>query len=131
MNAPDTTLRAVEIGATIGGVKRLTDGSASIYIKSSLEYSKAEFWPLSLLQGEAATVLIQPDNIGKDADAQPLKPKGTKGGSASQLQRQMLEEIGRTNGVTEDKIEQYYQRRMDANLARLNKELEAAQQKGF
>ena len=129
MDAPDTTLRAIELKANIGGVKRLTDGSASLYVKSALEFSKAEFWPLSLLQGEPATVLFTPDNIGGDADA--ITPKGKKGGTASQQQRFLLEAIGQANGVSPEKLEAYYQRRMESNLQRLQRELEQSEQKQF
>ena len=130
MPEPDTTLRAVEIAATIGGVKRLTDGSISIYIKSALEFSKAESWPVSLLQGEPAKVLIEPENIGESADI--VRPKGTKkSGSAGQAQRLIIEAIGEANGVAPEKIESYYQSRMNSNMARLQKELERAQQKEF
>ena len=129
MSDPDSTLRAVEIAATIGSVSRLKDGSASIRIRSALEFSKAAFWPLSLLQDEAATVLIQPDNIGADADA--IKPKGKRGGSASQQQRFMLEAIGAANGVPAEKLEDYYQKLLQSNIQRLQKELERAQNRKF
>ena len=131
MDEPDTTLRAIDLKVTIGGVKRLTDGSASIYIKSQLEFSKAQFWPLSLLQGEAASILITPDNIGEDADAGTVKPKGKKGGSASQQQRFLVEAIGTVNGVPPEKLEAYYQSRMNSNLQRLQQELDKAQTKQF
>ena len=123
----DTTLRAVELKANIGSVKRLTDGSVSIYIKSALEFSKAEHWPVSLLQGEAGTVLISPDNIGEDADT--IKPAGKRGGSASQQQRFTIEAIAAARGVAD--VEQYYQSRMRSNMERLQKELEKAQGEEF
>ena len=129
MSEPDTTLRAVELSATIGSVKRLQDGSVSLYVKSNLEFTKAQAWPFSLLQGECATVLIQPDNIGDDADT--VRPQGKRGGSASQIQRLLIEEIAKARGVAADKIEAYYQSRMASNQARLEKELAQAQKQEF
>lgn len=126
----DTTLRAVELKCNIGGVKRLTDGSVSIYIKSALEFSKAEAWPVSLLQGEAGSVLITPDNIGEDADG-VVKPKGKLAGTPSQIQRLLIESIGAANGVSKDNLDAYYQRRMDANRIRLEKELARATNQEF
>jgi len=126
---PDTTLRAVEFQATIGTVKRLTDGSASLYVKSQLEFSVAKFWPFNLLQHQPASVLITPELIGESAET--VRPQGKKGGSASQQQRFLIEAIAEANGVQPDKVEAYYQKRLKLNCQRLQKELETAQAKEF
>ena len=101
MTAPDTTLRAVELAATVTRCSRLKDGAASIGIVSALEFSKAAFWPLALLQGEPVRVLLEPENIGADADADPIKPEGKRGGSASQMQRLVIEAIAAARGIEE------------------------------
>ncbi len=126
MTAPDTTLRAVEIRATATRVSRLVDGAVSIGFRTELELSRAESWPLLLTQGEPCTLLISPDNLGADADA--VKPEGKRSGSASQMQRLVIEAIGAARGIEDaDKLESYYQSRMQSNINRLTAELDTIQ----
>ncbi len=128
MTTPDTTLRAVEFRATVARISRLADGAASLGLRSELEFSKAEFWPLQLLQGEPCDILVTPDNIGADADAEPVKPEGKRGGSASQMQRLVIEAIGTARGIEDaGKLEAYYQSRMQSNINRLTAELDKVQ----
>ena len=129
MTEPDAKLRAVELKTTVASVRHLKDNSLSVGLRSALEFTKPQAWPITLLQGEPCAVLIQPDNI--DADAGTVKPKGKKGGSASQQQRFLVEAIGTANGVPPEKLEAYYQSRMNSNLQRLQQELDKAQTKQF
>ncbi len=129
MTAPDTTLRAVEIRATVARVSRLADGAASLGLRSELEFSKAEFWPLQLLQGEPCNILVTPDNIGADADAEPVKPEGKRGGSPSQLQRHAIEALGCELGIQPgtQAMADFYASTMATNLQYIQRRIQQEQ----